>query len=143
MIKHTKSWYRKGLQFECVGCGKCCGGEPGGYVWVNEEEIKKLADHMGLTIADFAIQYLKKVDDHYSLLIHPNGDCVFLKDGGCAVYPARPFQCSSFPFWPHIVISRKKWDERAAKCSGINHGRLHPFSAITKTIIKFRKHYEE
>ena len=37
-----KVWFKKGLRFECTGCGDCCTGAPG-FVWVNSEEIRGLA----------------------------------------------------------------------------------------------------
>ena len=36
------TWYQDGLAFECTRCGACCTGAPG-YVWVNDEEIARLA----------------------------------------------------------------------------------------------------
>ena len=38
-------WYRYGLSFECTQCGNCCTGGPG-FVWVEEEEIRAIADFL-------------------------------------------------------------------------------------------------
>ncbi|WP_211435994.1 YkgJ family cysteine cluster protein [Candidatus Kuenenia stuttgartiensis] len=48
-----KPWYKKGLQFECQQCGKCCRGEPG-VVWVNDKEIKDISRFLGITQEMFA-----------------------------------------------------------------------------------------
>jgi len=141
MTGQRKFWFKKGLQFDCTGCGACCGGEPGGYVWVDKNEIRALARYLGMSEEEFAMKYLKNVDGYYSLLILPEGNCVFLKDNACSVYPARPFQCSSFPFWPHVLDSRRKWDQRAEKCPGMNRGTMHPLHKIIKTLVKFRERY--
>ena len=38
-------WYADGLQFTCTQCGDCCTGDPG-VVWVTDEELKAIADHL-------------------------------------------------------------------------------------------------
>ena len=121
-------WYGEGLQFTCTGCGDCCTGDPG-YVWVGRKEIEALARLLGLSTNEFGKRYLRKVGSRYSLIEKPNGDCVFY-DRGCTVYPARPGQCRSFPFWSENLKSRKAWDEVAAECPGTNRGKLYTLENI-------------
>jgi len=127
-MKPASPWYREGLQFTCTGCGDCCTGDPG-YVWVGRGEIEALARFLGLSIDDFGKRYLRKVGSRYSLTEKPNGDCVFY-DRGCTVYPTRPGQCRSFPFWSENLKSRKTWDNVAAACPGMNRGRVYTLESI-------------
>ncbi|SVD13094.1 uncharacterized protein METZ01_LOCUS365948 [marine metagenome] len=124
----SKPWYREGLSFSCTRCGDCCTGVPG-YVWVEPTEIEALAKHLGLSVDSFGERYLRKVGRRYSLIEKPGGDCVFF-DKGCSVYPARPTQCRTFPFWRGNLKSERAWDEIADECPGIGQGKLFPVEEI-------------
>lgn len=124
----SSSWFRDGLRFECTQCGDCCTGRPG-YVWVNRREIERLAEFLHLSVAEFGRRYLRRVQGSYSLIEKANGDCIFYRDG-CTVYPERPGQCRSFPFWPENLESREAWQEVAAECPGIGSARLYPVEDI-------------
>lgn len=124
----SKPWYREGLSFSCTRCGDCCTGVPG-YVWVEPTEIEALAKHLGLSVDSFGERYLRKVGRRYSLIEKPGGDCVFF-DKGCSVYPARPTQCRTFPFWRSNLKSERAWDEIADACPGIGQGKLFPVEEI-------------
>ena len=93
-------WYRDGLAFTCTQCGDCCTGAPG-YVWVTIDEMRRLAEFRGETVEAFAERFVRLVDDRFSLIEKPGGDCIFWdQQAGCTVYPARPDQCRAWPFWP-------------------------------------------
>lgn len=115
-------WYREGLRFKCTGCGKCCTGKPG-YVWLQEEDIARLAKRFRLSIEDFLRKYARRVNSRYSLTEKGTSyDCVFLKEGKlCAVYEDRPKQCKTFPFWKENLTSPQAWEEAKTSCEGIDH----------------------
>ena len=115
------SWYKDGLRFECTQCGHCCTGAPG-YVWVTIQEIYRIAEFLGMRERDFVRKYVRKVNQRMSLIELSNGDCVFY-DKGCKIYPARPIQCRTFPFWEEIVVSPAAWERAASECPGMNQGR--------------------
>ncbi len=123
-MTETLPWFHKGLSFKCTGCGQCCTGSPG-YVWVTEEEIIAISSYLKLSIQDFTKRYVRKVHaDRLALIERPkNGeyDCVFLKDKKCLVYPVRPKQCQTFPWWKETLSSREAWEETGSYCEGINH----------------------
>lgn len=121
-------WYREGLRFECTQCGDCCTGEPG-HVWVDADEIRVLATFLGVSTSQFRRRYVRRARNRNSLTEKPNGDCVFY-DRGCTVYPARPGQCRSFPFWPQNLRSSRSWDEVEKECPGAGRGRLYPLEEI-------------
>ena len=124
-----KSWYADGLRFSCTQCGDCCTGEPG-YVWLTRAEIRRLARFLEVTVNDFGERYLRQVGRRYSLIERPNGDCAFY-DKGCSVYPVRPLQCRSYPFWHENLESSEAWLEVADECPGVNQGRLYAVEEIS------------
>ena len=124
-------WYSDGLRFACTGCGVCCKGE--GFVWVDDQEILRLADHLGMTPRDFARHYLRRVGRRLSLTDGPDQACVFW-DGGCTVYEARPRQCRTFPFWRDNVASKEAWELAARESPGVNQGRLYSLGEIEQLI---------
>ena len=119
MLKQVKPWYREGLRFECTGCGQCCTGSPG-YVWVTEEEVLTMAEHLQLSLEEFAEKYLRQVGEKLSLKeLLPSYDCVFFKDKKCTIYTIRPTQCRTYPFWGQNLESKEAWLKAAQFCEGI------------------------
>jgi uncharacterized protein len=126
-------WYRDGLAFTCTKCGACCTGAPG-YVWVNLEEIGKLAEFRGLSVEEFGVQFVRQVGDRLSLIERPGGDCIFWdRKVGCTVYPARPIQCQTWPFWPENVASPQDWKHVTRICPGSGEGQVFSVEEIQAT----------
>ena len=117
-------WYADGLQFECTRCNQCCTGEPG-YVWVDRNRVVSIADFLAMTVREFLSRYCRRVWWRISLKERDNGDCVFLTPQGCSIYPVRPEQCRSFPFWPDNLTSRQRWEAVRKRCPGVGKGRLY------------------
>jgi Fe-S-cluster containining protein len=113
-------WYKDGLRFECTGCGQCCTGAPG-YIWVNYDEIKEIAQFLNLDLQTFSDRYLRKVKGRFSLREDAvTYDCTFLKDNKCSIYSVRPTQCRTFPWWPTLLKSKEEWQAAAKFCEGIS-----------------------
>lgn len=115
-------------------CGNCCTG-PEGYVLFTPAEGHALADHFGITFADFEARYTKStvLGPSFNETQTAHGlDCVFLDrttipgKAVCGVYHHRPAQCRSWPLWPRLLRSRDDWDRAARTCPGINKGSLIP-----------------
>lgn len=121
MSKPSLPWYKDGLRFECTGCGQCCTGSPG-YVWISEEDIHAISNYLDISIEDFIKLYVRKVENRYSLKEKNDSsyDCIFLEGKRCSIYPVRPVQCSTYPWWPSHLESPKAWKELASCCEGIN-----------------------
>src|SRR5436305_33396 len=123
-------WYRDGLAFECTRCGACCTGAPG-FVWVTPEEIARLAESLGESVEQFGRTYLRRVGHRYSLIEKPGGDCVFWShEAGCTVYPARPTQCQTWPFWPDNLESPSDWERTTSVCPGSGRGQWFSLEEI-------------
>ncbi|WP_372794023.1 YkgJ family cysteine cluster protein [Pontiella sp.] len=84
--------------FKCSGCGACC--RWGGSVLLTDEDIRKLADFLGLTEPEFIEQHTRLAPNRkqLALLDQTDGSCAWLQGDRCAVYAVRPVQCSSFPY---------------------------------------------
>jgi hypothetical protein len=134
----SEPWYRDGLRFQCTRCGHCCTGAPG-YVWVNDEEIAALAGHRGETVDEVTALYTRRVGHRHSLREKANGDCVFYdRAEGCTVYPVRPRQCRTWPFWESNVLTPARWQRTCEVCPGSGRGELIPAEEITRRLKEIR-----
>jgi hypothetical protein len=131
LFVHRPPWYVAGLAFECMECGRCCAGPEEGYVWVTPDDVAKIARHLGLREDEVRRRYVRKVGRRLSLIeTEPTRDCVFLapaEDGRekCSIYPVRPWQCRTWPFWSSNIRSADAWAQAGMRCPGINRGRLY------------------
>ncbi|RPI62216.1 MAG: YkgJ family cysteine cluster protein [Planctomycetaceae bacterium] len=129
-------WYSAGLAFECAECGRCCAGPEEGYVWVDDAEITQIAAFLGVSPEEFRRTNLRRVGGRYTIVEQkPSNDCSFLKlcaDGNkrCAIYPIRPSQCRTWPFWAMNLADPESWAEAGRRCAGINCGKLFELNEI-------------
>jgi Fe-S-cluster containining protein len=127
-----ETWYKDGLRFHCTRCGNCCTGEPG-HVWVNAEELAAIALHRGEPVEEVVALYTYLAYRGRSLREKGNGDCVFFdRQAGCTIYPVRPRQCRTWPFWESNVRSPEEWERTCAVCPGSGQGDLIPSEEITR-----------
>ncbi len=122
-------FYQQGLNFECTGCGECC-RLPGGKVEITPEEARTIAHYLRLEYSDFTSRFCSGTETGYHLLDNWQGHCIFLQENGCRIYPVRPLQCRTFPFWPENLKSHSRWRTVGEFCPGINSGNLYSFHQI-------------
>jgi Fe-S-cluster containining protein len=133
------TWYKKGLSFQCTGCGRCCTGSPGA-VWVSEEEVQTIADSLGISAEEFCKKYTRMLGDRRALIEKKpkNGDydCIFLQGKQCQIYSVRPKQCQTFPWWKENLASKKDWEDLAKECEGVNYpgAKLFSFEEIKEQL---------
>ena len=126
------------MRFSCQrGCVKCCQRE--GFVYVSDQDIARLADHLNLPVADFERLNIYRTKNTARLRMR--GGCPFLKDDGCSVHPAKPTQCRTFPFWPELIEDSAQWNEAASWCPGMNRGDLVPLAALQASAREMRTAY--
>ena len=105
-------------QNACKECeGNCCIGESG-YIWVSPKEIEEISKFLKTDVEKFKEMYLIKVGYKYSIKEKPykNGfACIFFANG-CSIYPVRPKQCRTFPFWDYF---KTRVNELKKECPGI------------------------
>ena len=125
-------WYKDGLRFRCTRCGNCCTGEPG-HVWVSAEELAAIAEYRGEPVEEVVALYTYVAYRGRSLREKGNGDCVFYdRHAGCTIYPVRPRQCRTWPFWESNVRSPEAWERTCQVCPGSGRGDLIPPEEITR-----------
>lgn len=152
VVKRKFPWYAGGLHFECQQCGACCAGPESGYIWITKAEIKLAADCLKISPDELTRKYLKRTGFRTTITELPGTkNCIFLQEssthtvdplnaGGrrlCAIYPVRPNQCRTWPFWADNLTSPADWNRAAQKCPGVNRGRLYSLEEIEK--IKHQK----
>ena len=142
-------------------CGSCCRGFKEGEVYLYEDDIKRLAEHLKIKgtsdLKKFAKKYLKIVNDSFfwkepgaergktykfkSLGFRFTGEdehCHFIKDNNCTVHEARPFQCRAFPIgWNMLINSVKNFKNYSKKCPALqnsleNKGKFYSRDEIIK-----------
>lgn len=131
-IYHRSYFFDQGILFECQKCGACCSGAPG-TVYVYKSEIEKIARYLSLRVSSFLDKYLYPFKGDYSVREYPDGRCPFFQDG-CTIYPVRPGQCRTFPFWFENLRSPEKWRKVSKECPGIGRGRYYPKEQILKIL---------
>ena len=133
MSSRGEPWYGSGLRFRCRRCGACCTGEPG-YVFLARGEAAVIASHLGITVNIFRERCTRRADARTSLTEETDGRCVFFRGERCLIYPVRPVQCRTFPFWEWNVGSRENWEQTARDCPGMEGGRLFTLEEIEELL---------
>lgn len=106
----------------CATCGgRCCTGS-GGYIWVARQKIGEIARYLDITPETLMQRYLQKVGYRLTIReeeVRPGSfACVFFDaQKGCLIYPVRPVQCKSFPFWDRF---KQHPEELKAECPGVS-----------------------
>jgi Fe-S-cluster containining protein len=112
-------------------------------------DVRRIASYINNDIFDYVSfvdglrgSKLVKGDEYDGVMVlkkEENGDCVFLLDNICQIYPVRPLACQMYPANPIFHETKTghtlelKYDEN---CPGL--GLSKPFT-ITELIYKWRK----
>jgi Fe-S-cluster containining protein len=130
-MAESERWYEAGLPFECTACGACCRSH-GDYshVYLREEEVVAIAEHLGRDPVQFLRDELV-VEEGWITLRPDLPRCQFLTDEGrCGIYPVRPVQCRTWPFWD-VNLDPDVWRRDVnAICPGSRRGPLHDADRI-------------
>jgi uncharacterized protein len=134
----SEHWYKDGLRFRCTRCGDCCSGQPG-FVWVNDEELAALANYLGESVEEVRLLYMRPAHRGLTLREKIGGDCVFFsREEGCTVYPVRPRQCRTWPFWESNLETPEQWGHTCTVCPGSGQGQLISAEEITRRLQEIR-----
>lgn len=133
----NRQWYAQGLRFSCTQCGRCCSG-PAGFVWFTPTEAQQIAEYLGIALSSFYEAYARKLRGRWSMQERDSvggRDCVFLtRDSAgraaCSIYPVRPAQCRTWPFWPENLATPEDWKRAAKSCPGMDRSRFYPIEQI-------------
>jgi uncharacterized protein len=131
-MKSRPYFFDQGIRFECLRCGGCCNGEPG-VIYVDDQEITAIAEYTMIEREVFVQRCLYLLETSYSIRETDDGRCIFYENG-CSIYPVRPLQCSTFPFWFQNMRSVDAWEEALLRCPGIGKGPLFTKETILERI---------
>jgi len=125
-------FFDQGIHFECQQCGVCCTGDPG-IIYIGKDELTRIAEYLCVQVPFFIENYLYPIKTGYSIKEHADGRCFFYENG-CTIYPVRPHQCKTFPFWFENLRSAKKWKRISKECPGIGCGPLYSKEQILEIV---------
>ena len=99
---------------------------------MSDEEIARIAEHLGCSVGEIRLMHTRLIGNRTSLAEYANGDCTFFdpQSRTCRIYPVRPRQCRSWPFWRSHLTSRHNWEQIQKKCPGAGQGPLIPVDQI-------------
>jgi hypothetical protein len=139
-----KPWYHKGLRFECQGSGNCCRNHGSyAYVYLMPAEVTAIAGHLGLGEDEFLARWCVE-DGGWTCLRMDRPACPFLDDGNrCGIYPVRPKQCATWPFWTENLDQRTWETVVQACCPGAGVGPRHSQAEIERIARENDEHYED
>jgi uncharacterized protein len=132
-IRDRKYFFERGLHFECCHCGNCCNGDSGIIIVLNKE-IGQISDYLALHRELFVERCLYPYLDEFSIREDDTGRCIFFENG-CSIYPVRPLQCRTFPFWFTNLRSLGAWKKIIEDCPGTGKGRLYSKDEILEIIM--------
>ncbi len=121
----------KGFNFPVLSVETVVRGAPG-VVWVDESEIKEIADVTGKSTGEILLMHTRLYGGRRSLTEFANGDCTFFDPAKrcCTIYEARPAQCRTWPFWNSNLESRESWESLSPDCPGAGKGNFVSFEDI-------------
>ena len=105
-------------------------------MWASDPEIAAIAEYLAISQEQMRRKHIRKVDIRQSLVeVEGSKDCIFLSGAAdgvrrCRIYPVRPSQCRTWPFWPDNVHSPARWAAAQLRCPGINRGERHGLDEI-------------
>jgi Fe-S-cluster containining protein len=109
-------------------------------VWISKVEIERLAEYLKLTSEEVIEKYCRRHGQRISLqerrTAEGNYDCIFLHEQPgtrkrtCTVYPVRPLQCRTWPFWDGNLASPENWERSSRRCPGMDRGKKYSLKQI-------------
>lgn len=127
----TEPWFEEGLSFECARCGACCitHGEYA-YVYLTDEELEKISAHLGIPKDAFVFTHCVRMGGQWVLRFDRPECPMLMEDMSCRIYPVRPVQCRTWPFWPEN-LTRRGWTRYVESfCPGVHAKRIVDRSLI-------------
>jgi len=106
------------IEFNCRACGSCCAVE--GFVHVKKSEMPAIAEFLKMDLYEFKKKYVKWVFMVGRVFTAPDGgSCAFFKNNKCTIYPVRPEQCRTFPYWDSVVNDESEIKYVMTYCPGV------------------------
>lgn len=125
--------------FRCRRCGKCCRGRFGdNTVTVFPSDVRAIMAATGLGWLDVARPPASDDVDaegfihtfEWALRKKEDGDCLFFKDGKCAIYEHRPLLCRTYPF------RLEAGELEVYECDGLGAGSMDGADEMARALIR-------
>ncbi|MFW5987469.1 MAG: YkgJ family cysteine cluster protein [Methanohalophilus sp.] len=131
--------------FRCSGCGRCCNFSTGDnsvlLTYFDIDNLKKSGNINAIepTVAEEDM-FLADTEGNvhtfgWRLKRKTNGECIFLSEAGCTIYPFRPLLCRTYPFY----ITESKLE--ISECKGEGEGRILPLYHARRLANKVLQRY--
>lgn len=130
----SKPWYANGLRFECTQCGRCCKNH-GRYTFVNlsPRDMERIPKFLGLSRREFLDRFCHTAPGFHPSLRFDAEACPFLDaENRCRIYPVRPMQCETWPFWTENLVEDVWKGEVKECCPGLDQGPLYSADEIER-----------
>lgn len=104
---------------DCTTCGNCCREVS---PTLKEDEVQRLASHVGMSLPEFACRNLKPAESgEDSPWIMRERPCPFLRDNRCTVYEQRPANCRDYPYLdkPDFIFRTLSMMGRLSECPAV------------------------
>ena len=128
----SEPWYAGGLRFACTQCGNCCRNH-GDYAFVNlsPRDLAEIPAYLGISRDEFLARFCVKEPGTFPTLRMDAPQCPFLDERArCRIYPVRPMQCRTWPFWRSNLV-REVWEGAVReRCPGSGIGPLYSRAEI-------------
>jgi len=105
----------------------CCGDTAlkKRHILLLESDTEQIAEFVGQQVTDFA----KKVEGRQPFVFEmkktrDGGQCLFLRDNKCTIYPKKPIICRFYPFELRFTTKKKFEFRCTTECPGVGKGRL-------------------
>jgi hypothetical protein len=121
------------FHFLCTGCGECCRGE--GSIYFSTDDLRAAMHHLGISRLEFRYRYARHFQktDSSQYVHRSEAACLFLNgEGRCDIYPVRPLQCGSYPFWHSVFESPGNFRYNKKLCEGFSDNQ-HSYTALQIT----------
>ncbi len=100
------------------------------------EEITAIAEFLDVPVGEIRLLHTRLARGKMSLREYANGDCTFFDPYSrrCRIYPVRPKQCRTWPFWRSNLSSPEIWEQVCQICPGIGQGEAVPLEVINRNL---------
>jgi Fe-S-cluster containining protein len=117
--------YPSNILFQCVKCGICCGNTPEKvrHILLLRSEANKISIATNKPISEFASKIANKTPYSYEMTKTEKGNCPFLKNNQCTIYPQRPLICHFYPFELKNTNNQPHEFHHTNECPGIGKGK--------------------
>lgn len=136
-------WYAPGLRFACTQCGNCCKTHGSyAFVYLAEADVQAISGYLELDRVTFLERHCREQDGWITLRIDEPA-CPFLDSANrCTIYPVRPKQCRTWPFWKENLKPGAWQGPVSDCCPGIDDGPLHSADEVDRIAAETEAWYE-